>query len=453
MPGLTRAATVAIGLFALVSCAGCATTDDDENSSFSWPKFSDFNFFTSPKAPLPGKRVAVLTQDDSLTGHLGAVPGTVSLPPQTQLSEWTTQGGTAGNAPGHLALGGSLATVWTADAGTASSYYSKITTVPIIHQGRVYVLDAGGHVSAYALSGGARAWSVGLSPAGQDERKGFGGGIVAENGRIFAATGFGSVIALDAGTGAKLWEQKLGAPVHTSPTVADGRVYVTDTDGVVLCLSSADGSTLWSYHGVPQQGTGFMTNLGPAVTGDLVVVPFTSGDMVALKVDNGAPQWTDTLNGARSGAGVAALTMPGTPVSDGGAIYAVSRAGRMIATNLKTGERLWSMPLDSAQMPWVAGDAVYAVDVAGRLVAVSRTTGEIRWAVKLPTDAKAWSGPVLAGGRLWLTSSKGLVLGADPSSGQPSLQRDLGQPIYLPPIVADGRMYVLTDKASLIAMQ
>jgi outer membrane protein assembly factor BamB len=175
--------------------------------------------------------------------------------------------------------------------------------------------------------------------------------------------------------------------------------------------------------------------------------------MVALKVDNGTPQWTDTLNGARSGAGVAALTMPGTPVSDGGAIYAVSRAGRMIATNLKTGERLWSVPLDSAQMPWVAGDSVYAVDVAGRLVAVSRTTGEIRWAVKLPTDAKAWSGPVLAGGRLWLTSSKGLVLGADPSSGQPSLQRDLGQPIYLPPIVADGRMYVLTDKASLIAMQ
>jgi outer membrane protein assembly factor BamB len=84
-------------------------------------------------------------------------------------------------------------------------------------------------------------------------------------------------------------------------------------------------------------------------------------------------------------------------------------------------------------------------------MAISRRDGKVEWTVKLP-GAAVWSGPVLAGNRLWLTSNKGQLLSAEAATGRIVSTQDLGQPIYIPPVVAGARMYVLTDKAKLIAL-
>ena len=53
----------------------------------------------------------------------------------------------------------------------------------------------------------------------------------------------------------------------------------------------------------------------------------------------------------------------------------------------------------------------------------------------------------------WLASSKGKLVSVDASTGRVLGQRDLGQPVYIAPVVAGGRMYVLTDSARLIALR
>ena len=58
----------------------------------------------------------------------------------------------------------------------------------------------------------------------------------------------------------------------------------------------------------------------------------------------------------------------------------------------------------------------------------------------------------MAGGKLWLASNKGLLVGVDAASGKVVTKRDLDTPVYISPVVAGGRMFVLTDKADLIAM-
>jgi len=448
-------AAAALSLALALAVSGCSTTDGDSEDSTGpkLPSLTDLNPFAVAKTALPGKRVAVLTSEDQLNGRIEGATGSIAIPPPSQLAEWATPGGTPNNAPGHLALNGSMRTLWTAEAGAGSSAQSKLTAPPIVHQGRIYVFDAASELSAYAASGGARVWSVKASPDGASGSKAFGGGIAAEGGKVFAVTGYGTAVALDAGSGAKIWEKTLGAPFHTAPTVADGRLFATNIDGQVFCLSTGDGGTLWTYHGVPQQAAALLTGTRPAVSGDIVIVPFTSGDLAALKVDSGAQVWIDSLNGAKSNSTISALSDPSSPVVEGGNVYAVSRSGRMIASLESTGVRTWSMNLNGVETPWVAGDAVYVVDLTGRLVALSRVNGEVRWAAKLPGGAKVWSGPVLAGGKLWLTSSKGALVGVDPATGKTAAQRDLGAPVYLAPVVADGKMYVLTDHASLMAIE
>ncbi|HDO51307.1 MAG TPA: pyrrolo-quinoline quinone, partial [Rhizobiales bacterium] len=59
---------------------------------------------------------------------------------------------------------------------------------------------------------------------------------------------------------------------------------------------------------------------------------------------------------------------------------------------------------------------------------------------------------VLAGGRLWVVSAEGVMVSVDAKTGSIMSQRDLGTPVFIAPIVASGRMYVLTDKARLLAL-
>jgi outer membrane protein assembly factor BamB len=133
------------------------------------------------------------------------------------------------------------------------------------------------------------------------------------------------------------------------------------------------------------------------------------------------------------------------------AVYAMSRGGQLIATSRDKGVRLWTREIQGTQTPWVVGDTVFVVDVTGKLIALTRKDGKVRWVTALPGDGR-WNGPVLAGNRLWLASSNGQLVAVDALSGNISTQSDLGTPVMITPVIAEGRLYVLTDKAKLIAM-
>jgi outer membrane protein assembly factor BamB len=194
-----------------------------------------------------------------------------------------------------------------------------------------------------------------------------------------------------------------------------------------------------------------LTNASPAVEGEIVVVPYPSGELVALKVADGTAVWSESLTRTRTTSQISAMSDTARPAIFQGTVYAVGHAGRMVATQSATGERLWSLNVPGTQAPWVAGDSVFVVDTAGQLMAISRTAGKVQWTVQLPGGG-SWSGPTLAGGTLWLASAGGKLVGVEAITGRVVVEKDLGDPVYIAPVVAQGRMYVLTDEAKLIAL-
>jgi outer membrane protein assembly factor BamB len=439
--GATRMGRALGGGFLLlcVAVSGCGD---------SMPRLQDINPFAEKELPLPGKRVSVI-QQENIASDLAAANRPITLPQPQSNDIWSQPGGRANNAPGHLALGGSIKSAWTASVGTGSSFYGKLTASPIVYDGKVFVLDAAGKVTSINASNGSVAWQASTTPPNEKDWEGFGGGLAADGGRIYAATGFGYVYALDAKSGKKLWEKNLGSPVRASPTAADERVFVASKEGQVFCLSGPDGTELWIFRGLPERAS-ILLNTSPAVEGDTVVVPYPSGDVVALRVSNGQPLWSETLARTRTGSALGAMSDAGRPVISGGVVFAVGHAGRMVATQQKSGERLWSLTVASVQQPWVAGDSVFVVDTSGQLMAITRTDGKIQWATKMPGGG-AWSGPVLAGSRLWLTSAKGQLVGVEAANGKVAATQELGTPVFIAPVVAGGRMFVLTDNARLLA--
>jgi len=194
-----------------------------------------------------------------------------------------------------------------------------------------------------------------------------------------------------------------------------------------------------------------LINVSPAVDGDMVVVPYPYGEIIAYNITAKRSAWVESLSRTRGGSSLSSLSDPARPVIDRGIVFAVGNSGRMIATELKTGERLWTKTVYGRQMPWPAGNLVYVVDTNGVLMALTRKQGKVRWLTELPRTS-SWSGPVLAGGRLWLASAEGVMVSVDAKTGSIMSQRNLKTPVFIAPIVASGRMYVLTDKARLLAL-
>jgi outer membrane protein assembly factor BamB len=431
-----------LAVFAVAQLGGCA------GDGPTLPKISDLNPFAEKQQPLPGRRIPVVQTTDSISTNLAEATDPIAIPSPRVNESWAQPGGEASNAPGHLALAGAPRQVWSASAGTGSSKSGRIMASPIIYQGRIYTLDSQAVLSGFNLSGG-RAFQISTVPEGESGG-GHGGGLAADSGRLFVANGYGVVASLDPASGKVAWQKNLGSPVRSAPTAAAGRLFVTAIDGRTYAFDANTGDELWSARGLPQPAS-LMNSTSPAVEGDTVIVPYPSGDVVALKIADGTPVWSESLARTRQVSQLASMSDAARPAIDGGTVFAVGHAGRMIATEIKSGERLWSVTVPGTQTPWVAGDTVFVVDTQGKLMALARRDGAVRWQMQMP-ESKNWVGPVLAGGTLWLVSSAGKLVGVDAATGRASSEVNLGEPVYIPPVVAQGRMFVLTDSAKLVAL-
>lgn len=434
-----------LALLAALGLAGCEAAG---LSTPSMPSFGLGGLFDKKEPPLPGERVSVLSSEGGTTTAIESKEPVILPSPQNNAS-WAQPGGVASNSPGHLVFNGSGRPVWQGDAGSGSNSSGRVSAIPIVYDGKVFTLDRRGRVSAFS-TGGGELWHTSLVPEDEKEDAGYGGGLAADNGKIFVATGFGTVTALSASGGKPLWTKKLGIPIRTSPTAANGKVFVANVESQLYALSGDDGKELWTSRGLPE-GAEILSNVSPALAGNTLVVSYPSGEVVAIDVVSGQQKWSDSVSGGAVGSSAAAIGDAGRPVIDGDMVFAASQSGRVIATGLKSGERVWSKDIRSDQAPCVAGDTVFVVDTTGRVFALARKTGKTRWVTSLP-ESRVWSGPVLASGKLWVVSDKGILVAVDAKSGQLGNKADLDNPVYIPPVIAGGRMFVLSDKARLIAV-
>ncbi|MHA1530073.1 MAG: outer membrane protein assembly factor BamB family protein [Alphaproteobacteria bacterium] len=433
-----KARPLALGLIVLTTMAGCGWFEDE--------------------VILEGERVR-LRQDPAVTVAAGAVA--VPLPPAQTNAEWTQTNGTATHNMGHLAGPGSLSRSWTGAAGEGSSDDGAITSAPIVVGGNVYTLDAAATVTSFNAGSGARHWQVSLAPEGERGGEGFGGGLAAEGGTIYATTGFGEMLALSAASGEILWRQSFGAPFRAAPAVAQGLVVAVTRDNRALGLEGTTGKIRWRVQAASSDA-GMLGGASPAIAGRLVVLPFASGELIGVASGAGRRQWSAVLSGGRRGLARSAITdISGDPVVVGPYVVAANQSGRLIAIDGRSGQRVWTRSVGSAAPIWAAGDTIFMVSDDAKLMRVSVRDGRTLWfnqmpAYEDPEDREgpvSYSGPVLVGGRLLLTDSLGNLLSFDAASGaaQPGARIDGGS--LTGPVVANGTVYVLSDNGTLHAFR
>lgn len=417
-------------------------------------------FTDTSKTPLAGKRISVLNLEHDLTADPKLNDVQIRLPRPFDNDAWPDSGGYPDHAMYHLALGNTLERAWKANAGEGASRYGRIVAQPVVEGGRVFTMDAQDVVSAFDEKTGDRLWRVDPQPKDASDVT-YGGGVAAADNQVFVGTGYGQVLALDAATGKEIWRVNADAPIHSSPTVAEGRVFAITVDNELDVLSAADGHQLWTHNGLPEPGS-FTGGASPAVEGDTVIAPYSSGEIYALSIDNGRQLWSDSLAASQPVGALSSLAdIRGAPVIDRDRVLAISHSGLMVSIDLRTGDRVWEQDIGGIHAPWVAGDFIYVLSSENELVCLTRADGRVRWALQLPQwenedkkkDAIFWSGPVLAGDRLIVVASTGEAISVSPFTGEALGKTEFPDAVFINPVVADKTLYVLTDEADLIAIR
>ncbi len=415
---------------------------------------------------LQGERLdtrAVLSPDGpAAQGPAAPSTAALSLPPVRANADWPQRAGSAQHASGNQAIGAGTSPVFAVDIGAASDRRQRITADPIVAAGLVFTMDSGATVTA-TTTGGARVWSANLRPAAESSGSASGGGLAYEGNRVFATTGYGEVVALDARSGGIAWRQRVEAPISGAPTVANGVVYAQGRNATGWAVRAADGKVLWRAFG--NNGlAGVMGVSSPAVSGDTVVFPFTTGQIVAVDRESGSQMWSADVAGARVGRSIALFRdITGDPVIAGNTVYAGTSSGRLGAFDLATGAQKWAAREGASSPVLAVGNSVFLVNDQAQLIRLDASNGARIWMQKLPyftkqivrKQSKVWNhyGPVLAGGKLYIASSDGYLRVFDPRSGALIGTAEIPGGAAAAPAVAGQTLYVVSHDGKLIAFR
>ncbi|HKC02862.1 MAG TPA: PQQ-binding-like beta-propeller repeat protein [Sphingomicrobium sp.] len=444
---MTKATSVRVGLMiaAALAAGGCSLLKKGR-----------------PKTPVLGQRIPVLTSE----GDVAVDPATAAipmvLPDPVVNTEWTQSGGNASKSVGQLALGTALGRAFTVPAGRGSSLTARLASEPVVAGGRVYTIDTLGAVRAFDAQTGGKIWE---SQTPYEERNNtpslYGGGIAYDNGRIFATNGLGYVSALDVRTGGIVWKVRPGGPLRGAPTVINDAVYVMSQDNQIYSLKEADGATNWSQ-AASLEIAGVFGSASPAVGQGTVVAGFSSGELNAYRYENGRMVWQDALQRTSIRTSVSSLSdIDADAVVDRGQVIAIGQGGRMVSLEITTGQRQWELNIAGISTPWVAGDWIFVVTSDAKLLCIARNNGHIRWINPLPqfNHLKSkkgqidYKGPILAGGRLIVVGTNGVMINIDPATGSFQSQTSAGAGISQGPIVANSTLYIYDDAGRLSAFR
>ena len=282
------------------------------------------------------------------------------------------------------------------------------------------------------------------------------------------------VYAFDAASGQLVWTgavaDVVGSPAETpdvaeetgyaAPTPAtDGRrVYAIFANGD-LAVFTLDGRLAWAVNvGIPANPYGHASSL--ALCGNLVLIqldPASEQDggsqMFALDAETGKIVWQAKRPVEESWATPIVVAGPAGPQ------VVTSANAAILAHDPKDGRILWSVECAGSEMapsPIVAGGLVIASITYDKVYAIRPGDGDavkcqLAWTFEdvvpnIPT-------PVADGGCVYLVEASGMMACCESATGKKVWEHDLEASFYASPILAAGRLFLVTRDGNLILLK
>ncbi len=194
------------------------------------------------------------------------------------------------------------------------------------------------------------------------------------------------------------WVFSTGAPIHSSPAVADDTVYVGSQDKKLYALDAATGAERWEYE------TGSWVESSPAIVNGVVYFGSNDGRLYALDAYSGEKLWDFQTRYA---------IMSSPAVADG-VVYFGADDYCVYALDAVTGEKLWDFETEGwvSSSPVVANGIVYVGSWSQFCYALNARDGRLRLHFK-SSLYPAFSAPAVSGEIVYFSNFGGYIYAVD----------------------------------------
>jgi outer membrane protein assembly factor BamB len=349
--------------------------------------------------------------------------------------------------------------------------------------GVAVALPAAAANAEWAQSGGNAAKSMGHlalgSSLGMAWRTSIGAGstskgqlatapVVAE-GKIFVIDTQAVVRAIDPQNGVTLWRTQVRGPNAPESSLFgggvaydNGRVYATNGVGDAAALDAKTGAIAWTKRpGGPLRGS-------PTVANDNLYVVTQDNQLFALNPADGSPRWPGPGSGAVE---IAGFLGAAAPAAAQGTVIAGFSSGELNAYRYENGQPLWQDALartsistsvtslaDIEADPVIDGGRVFAVGQGGRMVAIELNTGQRAWEINVAGIATPW----VAGDWVFVVTDQAQLLALSRADGHirwmTQLQRfrdvkdKKGRIGWVGPLLAGDRLIVANSAGQIVSV-
>ena len=328
--------------------------------------------------------------------------------------------------------------VWAADIGDVRFQLG----VPV-RDGKIFVADSSGTVLALQADTGAEVWRA---QAGATLSAG-----VGSDGRYASVvTADNEVLVFDAGK--LLWRQRVPSRVVTPPLVAGERVFVKSVDRVVHAFDVLDGRRLWTLQRPGDALTLSQAGVIAAYKNTLLVGQ--GARLAALDPLRGTLQWEVPMASPRGTNEVERLAdLLGPAVRLGDKVCARAFQSAVACADASRGALLWSRNAGGTQAVGGNEDIVVGADGADRITAWKTATGEVLWGNERLLYRQL-SGMLVVGPTVVFGDVDGYVHFLSVASGEPQLRLPTdGEPVIGTPVLAGTTVVVATRKGGIFAFR
>lgn len=347
---------------------------------------------------------------------------------------------------------------WSARVGGGSGP-SGVRMRPIVVDGVLYAASTDGTVAALDAATGKRLWSKstrthGWFGWGDKKRKDafYAGGPEVSGDLLVIGTLDGHVYAMSAKDGSPRWEISLPSEVISSPVIAGSLVVVRTQDGRLYGLDTGNGERRWVNDMSDVPSLSLRGNGRVLVANGVVFYGSDDGKLEALRLDNGERLWEQKL---ASGEGRTDLDRlddaDGSILLDGTSLYAAAYHGNLTSVDGPSARPLWSRPFSTYTSLADNGNAIYGVNDQSEVWAFDKRTGADMWK-NVDLKYRWLTGPEVQGDYVVVADAEGYVHWLQTGDGALAARERLSKKaIIAQPLVAGDLVYVEDVKGHIAA--
>ena len=273
---------------------------------------------------------------------------------------------------------------------------------------------------------------------------------------VFVSDNIGFIYKLDIIDGNIIWIKNHGVPIKSDIKLFEDKIFLINQDNRLLCLEVNDGSLLWNSRSIGSFiKSQHLLSLAISKKKDLVILN-SAGDLVKLKSSNGQIYWTLSVLGSLYAHDTDFFRSSKIVLIDNEIIFSTSTS--TFSLNLTNGQLNWEIEVGSSNTPIIDKNNIFIVTNNGFFLNLERKTGNVIWSTNILKILKKKkqntnvTGFVLGSGKIYATTKNGYLIVSSANSGKVESFEKIGDPIYAPPIIHDGSLFILTQNSRIFGL-